>query len=144
MYGIHNMKLEKWVIDRKADVMKREGVVFVAGADVGRNYRVNKIRKEFDRIILACGASNPRDIDVPGRDSAGIYFAVDFLKATTKSLLDSGLEDGGFISAKDKHVLVIGGGDTGNACVGTYIRHGCGSVTQLEMMRKPPAELRCV
>lgn len=140
MYGIPNMKLEKWVIDRKADVMKREGVVFVTGADVGRNYRVNKIRKEFDRIILACGASNPRDIDVPGRDSAGIYFAVDFLKATTKSLLDSGLEDGGFISAKDKHVLVIGGGDTGNDCVGTSIRHGCASVTQLEMMPKPPAE----
>ena len=128
MYGIPNMKLEKWVIDRKVDVMKKEGVTFVTGADVGRNYRVNKIRKEFDRIILACGASNPRDIDVPGRDSAGIYFAVDFLKATTKSLLDSGLEDGSCISARDKHVLVIGGGDTGNDCVGTSIRHGCASV----------------
>ena len=114
MYGIPNMKLEKWVIERKVDVMKKEGITFVTGADVGRNYRAGKIRKEFDRIILACGASNPRDIDVPGRDSAGIYFAVDFLKATTKSLLDSGLEDGSFISAKDKHVLVIGGGDTGN------------------------------
>ena len=140
MYGIPNMKLEKWVIERKVDVMKKEGITFVTGADVGRNYRAGKIRKEFDRIILACGASNPRDIDVPGRDSAGIYFAVDFLKATTKSLLDSGLEDGSFISAKDKHVLVIGGGDTGNDCAGTSIRHGCVSVTQLEMMPKPPAE----
>ena len=117
--------------------MKKEGITFVTGADVGRNYRAGKIRKEFDRIILACGASNPRDIDVPGRDSAGIYFAVDFLKATTKSLLDSGLEDGSFISAKDKHVLIIGGGDTGNDCAGTSIRHGCVSVTQLEMMPKP-------
>ena len=140
MYGIPNMKLEKWVIERKADVMKKEGITFVTGADVGRNYRAGKIRKEFDRIILACGASNPRDIDVPGRDSAGIYFAVDFLKATTKSLLDSGLEDGSFISAKDKHVLVIGGGDTGNDCAGTSIRHGCVSVTQLEMMPKPSKE----
>ena len=140
MYGIPNMKLEKWVIERKVDVMKKEGITFVTGADVGRNYRAGKIRKEFDRIILACGASNPRDIDVPGRDSAGIYFAVDFLKATTKSLLDSGLEDGSFISAKDKHVLIIGGGDTGNDCAGTSIRHGCVSVTQLEMMPKPSKE----
>ena len=138
MYGIPNMKLEKWVIDRKVDVMKQEGVTFITGADVGRGYRVNKILKEFDRVILACGASNPRDIEVPGRDGAGIYFAVDYLKATTKSLLDSGLEDGSYISARDKHVLVIGGGDTGNDCVGTSIRHGCASVTQLEMMPKPP------
>lgn len=138
MYGIPNMKLEKWVIDRKVDVMKAEGITFVTGADVGRGYRVNKILREFDRVILACGASNPRDIEAPGRDGAGIYFAVDYLKATTKSLLDSGLEDGGYISARDKHVLVIGGGDTGNDCVGTSIRHGCASVTQLEMMPKPP------
>lgn len=138
MYGIPNMKLEKQVIDRKVNVMKEEGVTFVTGADIGRNYKGNRLMREFDRIVLACGASNPRDIGVPGRDAEGIYFAVDFLKSTTKSLLGSGLEDGNYISAKDKHVIVIGGGDTGNDCVGTAIRHGCASVTQLEMMPKLP------
>ncbi len=138
MYGIPNMKLEKQVIDRKVAVMKAEGVTFITGADVGRNYKANRLKKEFDSIILACGASNPRDIQVPGRDAQGIYFAVDFLKSTTKSLLNSNLEDGNYISAKDKHVLVIGGGDTGNDCVGTSVRHGCASVTQLEMMPKLP------
>lgn len=138
MYGIPNMKLEKWVIDRKIELMKEEGISFVTNADVGRNYKALRILREFDRVILACGASNPRDIEVPGRDGAGIYFAVDFLKATTKSFLDSRLEDGNYVSAKDKHVIVIGGGDTGNDCVATAIRHGCASVTQLEMMPQPP------
>ena len=138
MYGIPNMKLEKWVIDRKVNVMKEEGVIFITNADVGRNYKAAKILRDFDSIILACGASNPRNIDVPGRDAAGIYFAVDYLKANTKSLLDSNLEDGNYISAKDKHVIVIGGGDTGNDCVGTSIRHGAKSVTQIEMMPKAP------
>ena len=138
MYGIPNMKLEKSVIDRKIEVMKAEGIRFVTGADVGKNYKAGKLKKEYDSIILACGASNPRDIQVPGREAEGIYFAVDFLKSTTKSLLNSNLEDGNYISAKDKHVIVIGGGDTGNDCVGTSIRHGCASVTQLEMMPKPP------
>lgn len=138
MYGIPNMKLEKHVVDRKVNIMKEEGVTFVTGADIGRNYKVGKLKREFDRIVLACGASNPRDIEVPGRDAEGIYFAVDFLKSTTKSLLNSGLEDGDYISAKEKHVIVIGGGDTGNDCVGTSIRHGCASVTQLEMMPKLP------
>lgn len=138
MYGIPNMKLEKWVIDRKIQVMKDEGVNFVTGADVGAGYKAGKILKNFDRVILACGASNPRDIQAEGRDAQGIYFAVDYLKATTKSLLDSNLEDGNYISAKDRHVVVIGGGDTGNDCVGTAIRQGCASVTQLEMMPKPP------
>lgn len=138
MYGIPNMKLEKTVIDRKIQVMKEEGVSFVTGADIGHNYKVNRLKRDFDCIILACGASNPRDIQVPGRDAEGIYFAVDFLKSTTKSLLNSGLEDGNYISAKDKHVLVIGGGDTGNDCVGTAMRHGCASVTQLEMMPRLP------
>lgn len=138
MYGIPNMKLEKHVVDRKVNIMKEEGVTFVTGADIGRNYKAGKLKREFDRIVLACGASNPRDIEVPGRDAEGIYFAVDFLKSTTKSLLNSGLEDGDYISAKEKHVIVIGGGDTGNDCVGTSIRHGCASVTQLEMMPKLP------
>ena len=88
--------------------------------------------------MLACGASNPRDINAPGRDAKGIYFAVDFLKANTKSLLDSNLEDGKFINTKGKNVVIIGGGDTGNDCVGTSIRHGCKSITQIEMMPKAP------
>ncbi len=140
MYGIPNMKLEKSVIDRKIQVMKEEGISFVTGADVGRNYKAGKVKREFDCVILACGASEPRDIAVPGRDGEGIFFAVDFLKSTTKSLLNSALEDGQYLSAKDKHVLVIGGGDTGNDCVGTAIRHGCASVIQLEMMPKLPNE----
>lgn len=140
MYGIPNMKLEKHVIDRKVDIMKEEGVTFITGADVGGKYKASKVLKEFDSVILACGASNPRDISVPGRDSKGIYFAVDFLKSTTKSLLNSELKDDAYIDAKDKNVLVIGGGDTGNDCVGTSIRHGAKSVIQLEMMPKLPSQ----
>ncbi len=140
MYGIPNMKLEKTIVQRRVDLMAEEGVTFITGADVGKNYKASKIMKDFDAVILACGAKKPRDIDVPGRDANGIYFAVDFLKSTTKSLLDTGLEDGTYISAKDKNVLIIGGGDTGNDCVGTCMRHGCASVLQLEMMQEPPHE----
>lgn len=138
MYGIPNMKLEKHVIERKIAIMKEEGIEFITNADVGAGFKANKILKDYDRVILACGASNPRDIKVKGRELKGIHFAVDFLKSTTKSLLDSNLTDGTYISAKDKRVLVIGGGDTGNDCVGTSIRHGAKSVLQLEMMPKPP------
>ena len=138
MYGIPNMKLEKWVIDRKINIMKEEGVEFITNANVGKDIKPAKFLKEYDRVILACGAKNPRDIKAPGRDAEGIYFAVDFLKATTKSLLDSGLKDHQYISAKGKKVVIIGGGDTGNDCVGTSIRHGAASVTQLEMMPKAP------
>lgn len=138
MYGIPNMKLEKWVIDRKIEVMKEEGIEFITGVDVGKDLKAAKLLKEYDRVVLACGAKNPRDIKAPGRDAKGIYFAVDFLKATTKSLLDSDLKDNRYISAKGKKVVIIGGGDTGNDCVGTSIRHGCASVVQLEMMPKAP------
>lgn len=140
MYGIPNMKLEKHVIDRKVKIMKDEGIHFVTNANIGVNYKASRLLKEYDSVILACGASNPRDILVPGRESNGIQFAVDYLKGVTKSLLDSNFDDGKFISAKDKRVLVIGGGDTGNDCVGTAVRHGAASVIQLEMMPKPPAE----
>ena len=140
MYGIPNMKLEKWVIDRKINVMKEEGVEFITNANVGKDIKPAKLLKEYDRVILACGAKNPRDIKAPGRDAEGIYFAVDFLKATTKSLLDSELKDNKYISAKGKKVVIIGGGDTGNDCVGTSIRHGAASVIQLEMMPKAPDE----
>lgn len=137
-YGIPNMKLEKQVIDRKVDIMKEEGIEFITNSDVGQDVKAKKIMDDFDSVVLACGASNPRDINAVGRDAKGIYFAVDFLTATTKSLLDSNLQDGKYISAKDKNVLVIGGGDTGNDCVGTSIRHGCKSIVQLEMMPKAP------
>ena len=138
MYGIPNMKLEKRIIDRKIDVMKEEGVIFVTNADIGRDIKAEKLLKDFDRVVLACGSSNPRDIKAPGRDAKGIYFAVDFLKANTKSLLDSNFEDKAYVETKDKNVVIIGGGDTGNDCVGTAIRHGCKSVTQIEMMPKAP------
>ena len=138
MYGIPNMKLEKRIVERKIKVMEAEGVVFVTNTDVGRDIKPAKLLKEYDRVILACGASNPRDIGAPGREAKGIYFAVDFLKANTKSLLDSGLSDGCYIDAKGKNVVIIGGGDTGNDCVGTVIRHGCKSVTQIEMMPQAP------
>ncbi len=138
MYGIPNMKLEKHIIDRKINVMKEEGIEFRTGVNVGKDVKAAKLLKEYDAVILACGAKNPRDIEAPGRDAKGIYFAVDFLAATTKSLLDSDLKDNTYISAKGKKVVIIGGGDTGNDCVGTSLRHGAASVTQLEMMPKAP------
>lgn len=138
MYGIPNMKLEKWVVKRRTDLMKEEGVAFITNADVGKNIKASELLEEYDAVVLACGASNPRDINAPGRDAEGIYFAVDFLKSTTKSLLASELKDGKYISAKNKNVVVIGGGDTGNDCIGTAVRHGCKSVVQLEMMPKLP------
>ncbi len=139
MYGIPNMKLEKQVIDRRVNLMKAEGVNFMLNQNIDTKEKANALLEEYDAVVLACGASQPRDINVKGRDATGIYFAVDFLRSTTKALLDNGLTKD-FISAKDKNVIVIGGGDTGNDCVGTSIRHGCKSVLQLEMMPKPPME----
>lgn len=140
MYGIPNMKLEKQIIERKLNIMSEEGVTFVTNTNVGKDISAEELKNSYDSIILACGASNPRDIKVNGREAEGVYFAVDFLKSTTKALLDNGLKEGTFISAKDKNVIVIGGGDTGNDCVGTCVRHGAKSVTQLEMMPKLPDE----
>ncbi len=141
-YGIPNMKLEKQYIDRKLAVMEEEGVEFRLNCNVGKDVKPAALLKEYDRVLLACGASNPRDIKAPGRDAEGIYFAVDFLKSTTKALWANNmkLKDGTYISAKGKNVIVIGGGDTGNDCVGTSIRHGAKSVLQLEMMPKAPDE----
>ena len=138
MYGIPNMKLEKQVVIRRIDIMKEEGVKFETGIDAGKDISAAELMKKYDRVLLACGASSPRDINAPGRDAKGIYFAVDFLRANTKSLLDSGLKDGKNISAKDRNVVIVGGGDTGNDCVGTCMRHGCRSVTQIEMMPAAP------
>lgn len=138
MYGIPNMKLEKHIIDRRINLMKEEGIEFVTGVNVGADIKANKLLKEYDVVILACGAGNPRDIKAEGRDAEGIYFAVDYLKSVTKSLLDSDFKDKKYIDPKGKNVVVIGGGDTGNDCVGTSIRLGCKSITQLEMMPKAP------
>ena len=138
MYGIPNMKLEKWVIDRKQKVMEEEGVKFVVNADVGKDVKAADLMKEYDSVILACGASNPRDIKAKGREAEGIYFAVDFLTRSTKHVLTGKKE--GWVDTKGKHVIVIGGGDTGNDCVGTAVRQGAKSVTQLEMMPKLPDE----
>ena len=140
MYGIPNMKLEKQVIDRRVNIMKAEGIDFVTCADVGGSTPAQDVLDAHDAVVLACGAKQARDINAPGRDAQGIYFAVDYLTSVTRSLLDSGFSDGKAVSAKDKKVLVIGGGDTGNDCVGTAIRQGCASVTQLEMMPCPPTE----
>ena len=140
MYGIPNMKLDTSVIDRRVNLMKEEGVEFVTNANVGDDYRAEDILNNFDAVVLATGASNPRDLKAPGRELNGVHFAVDFLRANTKSLLDSNLSDGNFISAKDKNVIVIGGGDTGTDCVGTSLRHGCKSLVQFEIMNKPPLE----
>lgn len=129
-YGIPNMKLEKEVVDRRISLMEAEGIIFRTGIDVGIDISPEDLKKKFDRILLACGASNPRDIDAPGRDGGNIYFAVDYLSSVTKGKP--------LAPAKGKHALVIGGGDTGNDCVGTLIRLGAKSVSQLEMMPKPP------
>ena len=139
-YGIPNMKLEKQVIDRRVKLMEEEGIEFVTNANIGVDITAEELLQKYDRVVLCCGASNPRDINAPGRDAKGIYFAVDFLKATTKSLLDSNFEDHKYIDCKGKTIMVIGGGDTGNDCVGTSIRLGAKNVIQLEMMPKAPDE----
>ena len=136
-YGIPNMKLDKSVIDRRVKLMEDAGVHFVVNADVGKDVSADKLLKEYDSVILACGASQPRDISAPGREAKGIRFAVDFLSEVTKTLLDSNFEKVPENLAKGKDVIVIGGGDTGNDCVGSCIRLGAKSVTQLEMMPKP-------
>ena len=140
MYGIPNMKLEKWVIDRRVDILKEEGIEFVTGCNVGVDITAEELAARYDAVVLCCGAKQARDLSVPGRDADGVYFAVDYLTSVTRSLLDSGLTDGKAVSAAGKSVLVIGGGDTGNDCVGTAIRQGCQSVVQLEMMPCPPVE----
>lgn len=139
-YGIPNMKLEKSVVDRRIRLMEEEGVEFKVKTDVGKDIKAEELLKIYDRVLLTCGASAPRDIKVPGRDAKGIWFAVDFLGTVTRSLLDSDFVKVPYELARGKNVLVIGGGDTGNDCVGTVIRLGAKSVKQLEMMPEPPVE----
>jgi glutamate synthase (NADPH) small chain len=140
MYGIPNMKLDKRVVERRVQLMKDEGVVFETDTEVGVNYAGEKLLKDFDAAVLCGGATVPRDLPIEGRDLKGVHFAMDFLRANTKSLLDSNLADHQYISAAGKDVLVIGGGDTGTDCVGTALRHGCRSVHQLEIMPQLPLE----
>lgn len=139
MYGIPNMKLDKKIVQRRVDLLAAEGITFVANANVGVDIDANTIREKNDALIVATGATWPRDLKIPGRESNGIHFAMEFLQANTKSLLDSELKDGQYLSAKDKHVVVIGGGDTGNDCIGTSLRHGCKSVVNFELLPQPPA-----
>ncbi len=159
MYGIPNMKLDKGVVERRLDLLRAEGVKFVTSTHVGREedfppgHVIRMMRErntpitildpaqllsEFDAVILATGATRPRDLPIPVLELAGIQFAMDFLTANTKSLRDIELVDGQFISAKDRDVIVIGGGDTGTDCIGTSMRHGCRSLVNFELLPQPP------
>jgi|TARA_B110000977_G_scaffold140409_2_gene178264 glutamate synthase (NADPH/NADH) small chain len=140
MYGIPNMKLEKSDIERRVQLMREEGIEFIVNADVGNNVDVKALVDGNDGVLLATGATLARDLPIPGREAKGVHLAMDFLTANTKSLLDSNLEDGNYISAKDKNVIVIGGGDTGTDCIGTSLRHGCKSLVNFELMPRPPEE----
>ncbi|QQE13761.1 glutamate synthase subunit beta [Planctomycetota bacterium] len=156
MYGIPNMKLDKNYVQRRVDIMIEEGVTFITNAFVGgapelkagavdnaadtQYVDINELRNDFDAVLLATGSTKPRDLPVQGRELKGVHFAMEFLHENTKSLLDSKLEDGNYISAKGKDVIVIGGGDTGTDCIGTSIRHGATSVVNFELLPKPPKE----
>jgi glutamate synthase (NADPH/NADH) small chain len=140
MYGIPNPHLDKKIVQRRIDLLAKEGIKFVTNTEVGKNYPAKRLLKEFDAIVLCCGATKPRDLPIEGRELKGIHFAMEFLRSTTKSLLDSNLEDGNYISAKGKDVIVIGGGDTGTDCVATAIRQGCRSLVQFEILPKPPLQ----
>jgi glutamate synthase (NADPH/NADH) small chain len=139
MYGIPNMKLDKTIVQRRVDLMSAESVKFVANTEVGKNYPADKLLTEFDAVVLCTGATKPRDLSIEGRQLKGVHFAMDFLTANTKSLLNNH-KNGNFISAEGKDVMVIGGGDTGTDCVGTALRHSCRSLVQVEILAKPPLE----
>jgi glutamate synthase (NADPH/NADH) small chain len=140
MYGIPNMKLDKnEVVLRRLKILEAEGIKFVCNTEVGKNYPVEKLLKDFHAVVLATGATKPRDLPIPGRELKGIHFAMDFLTANTKSILDQH-KNGDFIAADGKDVVVIGGGDTGTDCVGTSIRHGCKSLVQVEILPRPPLD----
>lgn len=138
-YGIPDFKLEKWVIDRRVKVMEEEGVTFQCNANVGVNVSVNDLLREYNAIVLAGGSTIPRDLNIPGRQLKGVHYAMDFLKQQNKRVSNRAVS-GEDILATDKHVVVIGGGDTGSDCVGTSNRHGATSITQIELMPKPPGE----
>ncbi len=135
MYGIPNMKLDKSIVKRRIDLMEAEGVKFIANMNLGKNLELSQLEKDYDAVVLCCGAKKARDLEIKNRQADGIYLAVDFLTKSTKNLLDSN-ED--FVDTKGKNVVIVGGGDTGNDCVGTSIRQGAKSVIQIEMMKKAP------
>ena len=138
MYGIPNMKLDKKeVVLRRIALLEAEGVEFRCGVTVGTDVTAEQLKSDFDAVVICTGATKPRDLPIAGRELGGIHFAMDFLTANTRAVLDDGKE---FISADGKDVVIIGGGDTGTDCVGTSVRHGCATVTQLEIMAKPPME----
>jgi len=137
MYGIPNMKLDKGLVDRRVQILKDEGVVFKTGVWVGRDVKAADLVNGFDAVLVSTGATKPRDLNVPGRQFQGVHFAMDFLTANTKSLLNSQLKDGKYISAHGKKVIVIGGGDTGNDCLGTSLRHGCSALENFELLPQP-------
>lgn len=139
MYGIPNPKLDKKVVQRRVDLLAKEGVKFVTNTEIGKNYPAERLLKEFDAVAICTGATKPRDLPIEGRNLKGVHFAMEFLQANTKSLLD-GKRNGSYISAENKNVIVIGGGDTGTDCVGTAMRHKCKSLVQLEILPKPPLE----
>ena len=140
MYGIPNMKLDKeQVVLRRLNVLEQEGVKFVCNTEVGKDLPAETLLKEFDAVVLCVGATKPRDLPIEGRELKGIHFAMEFLTANTKAVLDKQTDDS-FIAAAGKDVVIIGGGDTGTDCVGTSIRHGCNNVVQLEILPQPPEE----
>ncbi len=142
MYGIPNMKLDKRkVVERRIQLLEQEGVRFVVNTEIGKDLPAPELMQRYDAVILATGATVPNDFfaKTPGRHLRGIHFAMEFLTLNTKSLLDSQLQDHRFINAKDKHVIVIGGGDTGTDCIGTSLRHGCRSLVNFEIVPQPPA-----
>ncbi|HXY40266.1 MAG TPA: glutamate synthase subunit beta [Vicinamibacteria bacterium] len=140
VYGIPNMKLDKGTVERRVSLLEAEGIEFVTGTAVGRDVTGDELRAKFDAVVLCGGATAGRDLQVEGRQLQGIHLAMEFLHCNTKSLLDSNLQDGAHISARDREVVVIGGGDTGTDCVGTALRHGCRSLVQFEILPKPPLE----
>jgi glutamate synthase (NADPH/NADH) small chain len=140
MYGIPPMKLDKRIVDRRVKLMAESGVTFVTNTWVGKNYPTAKLKAEFDAVVLAGGATAARDLPVEGRNLKGVHFAMEYLLKSCKSLLDSNFADRQFVDAKDKNVIVVGGGDTGTDCVGTALRHGCKSLVQFEILPRPPLE----
>jgi len=139
-YGIPEFKMEKYVLDRRLGLLREEGIMFRTNANVGVNVPVEELRREFNAILLAGGATAPRDLPVPGRDLKGIHFAMDYLPLQNKRCEGDTIPDGDFISTKDKHVVIIGGGDTGADCLGTAHRQGAKSIVQFELLPKPPVE----
>ncbi|OED35314.1 glutamate synthase [PVC group bacterium (ex Bugula neritina AB1)] len=140
MYGIPNFKLDKAIVDRRVDLMTEEGVSFETGVHVGVNKKTDEILNDFDAVILAIGSTKPRDLPIEGREAKGIYFAMSFLTQNTKRVLGETIPEDEAILATGKHVIVIGGGDTGSDCVGTSIRQKAASVTQIELLSKPPVD----